>query len=133
MGLDNGILVTKDSVTNKIAQKLLSRYIDEYSPNCYEITYWRKCWNIRRELINILNFDGSTPNDCDYPITSIDQVNQIIDYLKSLNEKTWNDDDSIWSWEEIEYSIKKQIRALKTLKLAMLFDKNIEAYFYDSY
>lgn len=138
MGLDNGILVRKDCVTNKIAQKLLSRYIDEFSPNHYEIAYWRKCWNIRRALIDILDFDGSTLNDCDYPITTKNQIDQIISYLKSLNKKTWCNDGgswegSIWEWEEIEDHIKEQIEALKTLKLAMSFDKNIRAFFYDSY
>ena len=138
MGLDNGILVRKDCVTNKIAQKLLSRYINNFFPNYYEIAYWRKCWNIRRELIDILDFDDSTLNDCDYPITSKNQIDQIISYLKSLNEETWCNDgsswgDSIWEWEEIEDCIKEQIKALKTLKFAMFFDKNIRAFFYDSY
>lgn len=130
MGLDNGIMVKKTNKIAKFFNKKKYSYYD-YDGVCeIEIAYWRKCWNIRNQILNIL--DVTKDNDSHAEI-SIPKMKEIIRFLKSLNEKNWEDYGySIWSWDEQKKSIKYQIKRLKRLLLIMKF-YDVEVYFYDSW
>ena len=95
----------------------------------FEICYWRKCWNIRSLIFGCI---GSCDNDGEVPIKRED-IPKIIDILKSLNSKNWEDEGgSIWTYEEQKPHIKQQIKDLK--KVYRLMGKhNLDVYFYDSY
>lgn len=99
----------------------------------FEICYWRKCWNIRNMIIEIIK--DTYINVISEPLTP-DDIDNIIKGLKSLNSDNWQDDDgSIWDWDgEDNYSIhiKHDIENLQSLR--KLMDKyKLEVYFYDSY
>ena len=126
MGLDNGIYITKAGNDEKI--KLSERY----SFWGDEIAYWRKCWGIRRVILEIL--EESKEEYDDYCI-SRPQLKEIINALKLFNKKAYWDKhaDSIWTFEEFKHNRKKILRNLKWLYRYMYFHPEIKVYFYDSY
>ena len=110
MGLDNGLVIRKRN--QKVSK---------------EIAYWRKCWNIRGDILDIID---STEEKYCYEI-SPSQLLQIVKILSKYNEKNW--DHSIWSWDDIKHSIKKQILTIPFWIIFLLFNKDYYCEFYDSY
>ena len=135
MGLDNGIEIRRTPATNKIEElKVFNRSWDKELEYDFEITYWRKCWNIRNDILYII---GERWNyGLEFNLTPID-IDHIIELLKSYNEENWEESGgSIWMWNDGEWSysekIKQDIENLKLLR--KLMDKyDMEVYFYDSY
>lgn len=135
MGLDNGIEVKRTSETNKIEElKVFNIDWDEELRYNFEVTYWRKCWNIRHDLMML----GIGVNEGRYTMTAED-VDKTIELLQSYNADNWYDGGScIWEFESDEegwsYSehIKQDIESLQLLR--QLMDKyELEVYFYDSW
>lgn len=132
MGLDNGIML---KIKNREAFGDIPTWLNHQpwdSKNEYEITYWRKCWNIRNTVLNLLcwvNQNGT------YTL-SLDNFKLVIREIKPLlTKKGWNDSESIWSYNEIKRHYRHQLKhAAKIAK--WLEDKpedSYEIYFYDSY
>lgn len=131
MGLDNGICVRRTEYSTKIKElKHFERSWDDQHQYDFEICYWRKCWNVRGAILDALN--AATDNDYEYPIT-LDNINTIIGELQYFNKHTWNENESIWTWEEQKPHIKRHIKNLKYLKKLTKKYPEIEVYFYDSY
>ena len=113
MGLDNGIIVKNKNDTKE------------------EICYWRRCWNIRNKIFEII--EKHSDEEYKY-FLSLDNVVDIYYMLKNLNKKNWFDDgSSIWDWEDIKKSIKGNIKALNKLIKRMKKEPELEVIFYDSY
>jgi hypothetical protein len=130
MGLDNGISVARNDYSNKIkALKKFEESWDKEHKYPFEICYWRKCWNVRKNILNILN---SCEDDYYYTL-SIEDIKEIIKTLKSYNLKTWEWTDSIWTWPEHKKINRKHIKNLKKLIKLMKKYPLLEVYFYDSY
>ena len=133
MGLDNGIIARKSS-NEKVNAKLLALNTYTYSEGDHEIAYWRKCWNVRgaiAEVIGGIYDNGETP-------LMYEDIIAVIKRLKQFNKKNWSgscwDEGSIWDWDEIKKSHRGCIKRLE--KLACLIKKHpgeIDVYFYDSY
>lgn len=131
MGLDNGIMVRRNEASMGAYNKLAC-FEDSWDTNHewdFEICYWRKCWNIRHLIFNILN---ESSDNYEYHIYRED-IPKIIDILKSLNDKNWTDNgSSIWTYQEQKPHIKQHIKNLKKIyKLMKEYD--LDVYFYDSY
>lgn len=132
MGLDNGIIVKKTELTKKlfkVKKNCLYEYIGDF-----EITYWRKCWNVRADIFTITE---GWENDQSYTSLDRDDIYNIIKLLKSYNKTTWDSDNfmffSMWTWEEHKKANKRHIRYLKYLYKLMKKYPELEVYFYDSY
>ena len=135
MGLDNGISVARNDCSNKIkALKKFEESWDKEYKYPFEICYWRKCWNVRKDILNILNSCGE---EDEYHYTlSIEHIEEIIKLLKSYNLKTWEYGGwagSIWTWFEHKKINRKHIKNLKKLIKLMKKYPHLEVYFYDSY
>lgn len=135
MGLDNGIEVKRTECTNKFAE--LQQFNVTWDGNHefdFEICAWRKCYNIRNMILDILK--DTQEIDYEYPLTTED-IDNIIKGLQSFNSNNWQKNGgSIWNWDDEEYPyseyIKDDIKDLQTLR--KLMDKyDLEVYFYDSY
>lgn len=132
MGLDNGLVIKKDSNFYRAHQD----WVDKQEPtwaqgrgySTVEICYWRKCWNVRAAIFDIVGRDCENNGEI---ALNREQVSAIVDYLAALDENSWEDGDSIWSWDEIKDSICEQCATLtEFLELAQNTDK---IFFYDSY
>lgn len=131
MGLDNYIKVKRNEYTNTIPKlKHFEESWDKKHEYDFSICYWRKCWNIRHEILYIL---GDISSDRYENPVDAEAVDQIISFLGSLNKKNWTDHgSSIWTWDEYKSHIKQNIKDLKTLrKLMKKYD--LEVVFIDSY
>lgn len=130
MGLDNGITIkfTKPLKSIPLFLKNISEYDKDDSIGEYEICYWRKCWNIRREIIAALN-DHNNIN-----FKALDEIYTILTNFQS--RKYWNENhDSIWEYDEIKHTLRTQRKRLKQLKNFLKRNPDLECkiYFYDSY
>jgi hypothetical protein len=130
MGLDNGICVKYTQEIDK--SKELDKFYQGYHRD-FEITYWRKCWNIRNDIFALgIGYDDSF----EYDLTK-ENIEQIIALLQSYNADNWEDGGScIWDFDDEEWPysehIKRNIENLQLLR--KLMDKyELEVYFYDSY
>lgn len=126
MGLDNGIYIKKKGEEERIKLSGKSFFWDD------EIAYWRKCYGIRRIILNTLG--GEINGEYEYPINRT-QLKELIKELKKFNEKEYWEDfaDSIWSFEEFAESRKRIIHNLKWVYWYTYLHPDIEVYFYDSY
>ena len=135
MGLDNSIEIKRNVYTNSIPE--LRQFELEYDKAYeydFEICYWRKCWNIRNDILWII---GERLSDkYEYTLDKED-IDQIIKLLESYNADNFEDSGGcIWDWDDEEYpyseKIQQDIASLKVLR--QLMDKyELEVYFYDSY
>lgn len=97
-----------------------------------EVAYWRKCWNVRSIIMDILKVKDD--NDS-YTIMTIDDVDAVITALRKINKKNWLDRGStIWEWKEFKGMQRDNIRNLRRLRRMMRKKPEVfEVYFYDSW
>lgn len=116
MGLDNYIVARKNNGET-----------DEF-----EICYWRKCWNIRNWVFDIIQPDNRDEM-YEFPLT-LDNVVDIYYMFKKIKAKAWdNDGGSIWEYSEMKSCIKNDIKRLKCLIKDMKKDPELCVFFIDSY
>ena len=146
MGLDNGIEVRAKTPAGK-------RYLDSFPRRfgiegeyiegfkTYEIAYWRKCWNIRRAILDIVTY-RNTKNDGDFCFYfGADVLADIADRLKDfLNEDYWRESEgsSIWTWTEAVVNIARGIQTIRFILEDIEYGEEVTAEdlefrFYDSY
>ena len=131
MGLDNSIEIKRTSYTDSISElRQFNLDWDNKHEYDFSVCYWRKCWNIRNGILDIL---GDRFSDQWRFHLNTENIDKIIAFLKSLNKHNWNDDGgSIWTWEEYKNHIKDDIKKLKMLrKLMKKYD--LKVVFIDSY
>lgn len=137
MGLDNGLLLhTKQPV--EIPRELdcsVSVYEHEDFSFEYDIFYFRKCWNVRREVAHAL---GASVEYCGKSWLDIGDVKAIWWALNELNDEhawmSWY--DSIWTWDEIKDKLNQSLLNLEWLIHFMREQGSSAEYmveFYDSY
>ena len=135
MGLDNGIQIKRNTSTNSIPElKQFELAYDNKHQFDFEICYWRKCYNIRNMIMDVV--ESARDNDNSDILTTTD-IEKIIHGLQSFNSANWQENGgSIWDWDDEEYPYSEKIqRDIENLKnLQMLMEKyDLEVYFYDSY
>ena len=134
MGLDNGIDIVRNSYSNKI--KALKRFTSPYDKDKidpFEVCYWRKCWNVRGDILDIIGVEDEC--QCRFAL-DIPMIEEIIKVLKSYSRKTWEYigwGGSIWLWSEHKKFNRRHIRNFKRLVKIMKKYPELEVYFYDSY
>ena len=132
MGLDNGIIAKKAN-NEKINTKLHALNTYTYSDGSHEMAYWRKCWNVRYAIADVI---GGIDDNGETPLMYEDII-AVIKRLKQFNEKNWSgdcwDEGSIWEWDEIKDNHRGCIKRLKKLARLVKRHPEIEVYFYDSY
>lgn len=131
MGLDNGIMVCrKDNLPFGIRHLDYDGWRKEHHLDI-EIAYWRKCWGIRRTILDILGV--SSEDDSEFEMNGC-EVLAVIRALKTINKKNWEERaGDYWTWEEYKNTHRWNIRRLKRLARIMRRHPDLEVYFYDSY
>ena len=135
MGLDNSIQIKRNTSTNSIPElKQFELSYDNKHQFDFEICYWRKCYNIRNMIMDVV--ESARDNDNSDILTTTD-IEKIIRGLQSFNSANWQENGgSIWDWDDEEYPYSEKIqRDIENLKnLQTLMEKyDLEVYFYDSY
>lgn len=134
MGLDNGIIVRlNNSVDRSQIPSFVRCFFDEFrTGNEFEVCYWRKCWNMRNDILNVIKTTGNNEYQFNLDADDISDIKNVvaryfdIDYFDSH-------DDTIWDYKEL---LSQNIRCyinLCWLESFMQENPNIEVYFYDSY
>ena len=142
MGLDNGILIrTKQKLSLESLPSFVNIEIDEYKMAdrsggyWYEVCYWRKCWNIRNIIIDMLPSKGE--EDGTYALSK-NNISQLCHTLNSyiLNPYKWENDyengQTIWDSNTMLECLVHDIANLTWLKNYMNNHK-VYVEFYDSY
>lgn len=142
--MDNGIcLKIKDS--EKFGSTRLPDFMpranweDEYGYD-WELMYWRKCWNVRSIIFDILDKYGISREDADANTTplTLDMLFYICtDLMSCYTREWWNEnDESIWDADEMLDGPYRDALARTLRLIGWLQDKDPESYkiyFYDSY
>lgn len=130
MGLDNGIMIKRATVTPKAAAAFDEEWRDSNGYDL-EVAYWRKCWNVRTIILMTLNIWSDNDYECSM---TIDDIVKVINALKKINKKNYVDCGScIWDWSEFKSIQRRNLRNLRRLVRIMRRDKGLHVYFYDSY
>ena len=127
MGLDNGIILY---CSDEDYLKFPYPDTDDLGETYKHIAYWRKCWNIRRDIINKLHY-----KDGEYSNIDLEDISALIRILKPyLNENYWNENnDSIWTYEEMFDKTYEILINLEYLKKYLKDNPGVKCEFYDSY
>ena len=133
MSLDNGIVIRrKDNLPNCVLC-----FDEEWRKKHgydLEVAYWRKCWNVRYVIFDVLR--RGDDNDSVIDITREELVEIIhrlesdINYFDFLEGGSYS---CIWDWNTLRRIQKRNIKNLKKLARMMKRHPEIEVYFYDSY
>ena len=134
MGLDNGIEVRrKDNLPNCVLcfddDEWRRRHVYDL-----EVAYWRKCWNVRNIIFDVLR--RGDDNDSVIDITReelleiIKRLEDDLHYFDFL-EGEWG--GCIWEWNDFRRFQKWNLKNLKKLARMMKRHPEIEVIFYDSY
>ena len=132
MGLDNGIGIKRRADLPALAFTYFDKEYRAKHNYDLEVAYWRKCWNVRSIIMDILNV---RENNNSYTIMTIDDVDTIITALRKINKKNWLAYGStIWDWKEFKSIQRRNIRNLRRLRRIMRKEPEVfEVYFYDSW
>ena len=134
MGLDNGIEIKrKDNLPNCVLHFDSDEWRKQHGC-CLEVAYWRKCWNVRHIIFDVLR--RGDDNDSIIDITR-EELIEIIHRLKDdlhyfdFLEGEWG--GCIWRWNDFRRIHKWNLKNLKKLAGMMKRHPEIEVIFYDSY
>ncbi len=131
MGLDNGLYV------KNYPDEFLSQAPSDFKPETLdsdelEFAYWRKCWNLRDEIMSVL---PEEPEEGGYKLT-IEMLKQIrcicIKYMDPEYYKV-NSFNMFWTYEELEPSQKRNIKNIIYVIDSWKKFPEMQVYFYDSY
>ena len=136
MGLDNGIVLK--AKTSRGIEYLAENHDFYFYGNDNEIGYWRKCWNIRREILNAFDDKGYDGNGGYINLTSVEDLVNMAETLKYfLREENWEEEESIWDWyielPAIANPIKKLRYLIEDIENENVSIDDLNIYFYDSY
>lgn len=129
MGLDNGLRLKLKNVQLGHDTGLLRCATKRTQEPWWDITYWRKCWNIREIFLSIV---ADTPDQYDYFVTK-EHIPKLLEAFEELNAETWDCSMSIWTWDDVYDGIAEDKFVLKTLYDNWDELGVEELYFYDSY
>lgn len=139
MGLDNGIvLYTKQKLEQKDlcagVEFVLDNKKDEKSFYSYDICYWRKCFGLRRSIVNCFDRLGILNENDTYELNT-QAISDIITKLCSIlaHPYEWDESDSIWTLNELSATFAIDIINLAWLQKFLLNHSASYAIFYDSY
>ena len=143
MGLDNGIILRrlttdksiKEQIENKTLEKVYVTPLDFYVEKTDDsLCYWRKCWNIRKAFLNVLDKPDNLEGLRGYYLIEPEEIPAIMrNIIKLCNKDEWEDDNPIWEFEEMQESLIIDLVNLKLLQKYLNENKDIIALFYDSY
>ena len=136
MGLDNGIRM--EAKTSRGIKYLTENHDFYFDKDDNEIGYWRKCRNIRNEVLNTFadkDYDGMGGY---ISLTSVKDLVTMAETLKYfLPEAHWDEGESIWEWHIVLPSTANAIKKLRCLindvENGVVSIDDLDIYFYDSY
>lgn len=135
MGLDSGISVRRNAAFIR-HYDYFERYDEDWCRKYnsdVDVCYWRKCWNIRNDIFDVLD----KAKDCgESEPLMVEDIDAIIEVLAGYTKDNWEYggwEGSIWTWAEIQPRLVEQCQSLSELIDLMEEDPEIEVYFYDSY
>ena len=141
MGLDNGLILhSKEPIDfpREIIDYIDKLPVDAHTartfPYKYELCYWRKCWNLRREIGHALG--AANVEYVDKSWLTISDVKNIWHAINQLSSRrVWESGDSIWSWSEIKDHLARDLLIIDWLIYFMRQHEESEymVEFYDSY
>lgn len=130
MGLDNGLILRNPKV-EQIPSYIISRFdFDE----TLDVCYWRKCWGIRRAILNVLDPQGVRSDEYEFRVEAED-VPAIKKALKPFFDSIyWEENgDSIWEYEEYKDVLLQDWVNLTWLEEYLKNNPDAVCFFYDSY
>lgn len=136
MGLDSGFVLKSDKrklTREDLPNSIRFPFSKDYGEGI-DITYGRKWWGVRGELLSNIDWDNIKDNYYFY-IENPNKLISVIEILASwLNKDRWeNEGGSIWTYDEARSNIINWIINLAILSEWLKQNPDCYLYFYDSY
>lgn len=133
MGLDNGIEIRRRSNLPNCVLCFDREWTKKYGYDL-EVAYWRKCWNVRAIIFDVLQRGDSNGSIIEITHEELQEIirrlEEELHYFNFINEE-WG--GCIWTWNEFRGIQKQNIKNLKKLEKMMRRYPDIVPFFYDSY
>ena len=137
MGLDNGIYLKSNrrNVTRDMVPGAKFPFEKDYQEGAVELCYARKCWGLRGDLIDFVDWDEVSDNDCYFRIYNPSKIVRMIEIVASwMDADKWEDEgQSIWTYDEYKGNLTNWIISLACAMNAMTLNPDFYLEFYDSY
>lgn len=146
MGLDNGIVIrtkkTKEmrDIVPWYVSVASGEWVDKFN---FEVCYWRKCWNIRAGIFDILwknhhnewhksGYDESPKEQMILRIEDVKEIYQLlVDYINEDLE--WDTSDTIWELKDYRpYLVQCAMNLIWLVEWMTAHPEDVVE-FYDSY
>ena len=131
MGMDNGIILHTVKQIDFPKELHIGDWWQSNGQYHYGICYWRKCWNIRREMAHIISAPLDYVAKENLDITEVKNLWRAINELNS--KRVWENGDSFWSYDEMRDHLDNDLLKLEWLIDFMSKDDESQVEFYDSY
>lgn len=114
MGLDNGLLIKTKKI---IPEDSVPDYVElagfystpDGTTWAYEVCYWRKCWNIRNMILEVLDAPGSGGGYYDVNPKQLVQIRDGIYHFLTDGDQ-WDDEGaSIWDFKDMIPTLAQNI------------------------
>lgn len=133
MGLDNGIEIRR---RNNLPNCVLC-FDREWTKKCgydLEVAYWRKCWNVRAIIFDVLQRGDDNGSIIEITHEELREIiRRLEEELHYFNFLGGDWGGCIWTWNEFRRIQKRNIKNLKKLEKMMRRHPDIIPFFYDSY
>lgn len=137
MGLDNGFVVRSQhrKITRDMLPTNLKYPYDKNYGEDIEIIYWRKNWGLRNAVLDLLGSRINNDDEYEYLIETPSQVFDVMQVILSFMDKEkWEmEGQSIWEYDEILPTLKRDIINLAIMAAFMQENPDVFLVFYDSY
>ena len=130
MGLDNGLDLHTKKPVDFPKELNINDWWQSNGEYHYGICYWRKCWNIRREVAYIIEAPLDYVAKYNLDVSEVKNIWRAINELNS--KRAWESGESIWSYDEIRDHLDRDLLRLEWL-IGFMRDHECQVEFYDSY
>ena len=130
MGLDNGLDLHTKKPIDFPKELNINDWWQSNGEYHYGICYWRKCWNIRREVAYIIEAPLDYVAKYNLDVSEVKNIWRAINELNS--KRAWESGESIWSYDEIRDHLDRDLLRLEWL-IGFMRDHECQVEFYDSY
>lgn len=136
MGLDNGLILHSKEKIDFPDEVRVRDWWESNGCYHYSLCYWRKCWNIRHEMAQIISAPMDYVAKYDLDITEVKNFWRALNELNS--EYGWAQGQSIWTYEEMKEHLNDDLLIIEWLISFMRENQKARGEefwveFYDSY
>lgn len=124
-------MILRNPKVEQVPSYIISRFdFDE----TLDVCYWRKCWGIRKAILNVLDPQGVMSDEYEFRVEAEDVPAIKKALIPFFDSVYWEENgDSIWEYEEYKDVLLQDWVNLTWLEEYLKNNPDAVCFFYDSY